>query len=98
MSVALALLAGANAHTWVEQMQEINSNGTFTGAMGYPRGYVARTEASFNGDSMDYLLPPLASGRTRIDASDLLCHPAQRTRNQTAGSHDQTRPSQLLQG
>ena len=81
----LAIAGLSHAHTWVEQMQEINSNGSFTGAMGYPRGYVSRTEAGFNGNSMDYLLPPLTSGRTRINASDLLCHPAQRTANQTDG-------------
>lgn len=81
----LALTASSTAHSWVEQMQEISSTGAYTGAMGYPRGYVSRVESTFNGNSMDYLLPPLVSGRTRVNASDLLCHPAQRTANQTSG-------------
>ncbi|GAM85395.1 hypothetical protein ANO11243_034020 [Dothideomycetidae sp. 11243] len=82
---AFALVRLADAHSWVEQMQEISSTGNFTGAMGYPRGYVSRTEAGFDGNSMDYLLPALMTRRTRINSDDLLCHPDQRTPNQTPG-------------
>ncbi|KAF1351301.1 hypothetical protein BDV97DRAFT_280357, partial [Delphinella strobiligena] len=82
---ALAALAGtSNAHSWVEEMQAISDNGSYTGDYGYTRGYMARTEGGFNGDSVDYLLPPLTSGRTRINGDDLLCHPSQRTSNYTA--------------
>lgn len=84
-AAALAVLTGtSNAHTWVEEMQAISDNGSYTGDYGYTRGYMARTEGGFNGDSVDYLLPPLTSGRTRINGEDLLCHPSQRTSNYTA--------------
>ncbi|KAJ9622056.1 hypothetical protein H2203_006937 [Taxawa tesnikishii (nom. ined.)] len=82
-AILLGLLGQATAHSWLEQLQVISSSGDFIGDYGYPRGYVARTDPGFNGDSVDYLLPALASSRTRIDNSDLLCHPAQRTQNQT---------------
>ncbi|KAF2188476.1 hypothetical protein K469DRAFT_724450 [Zopfia rhizophila CBS 207.26] len=70
------------AHTWNEQLTIIE-NGLFNGSNGYPRGYVSRSSAGFNDDMMTYLLPPLASGRTRVDGSDLLCAPTQRSANQT---------------
>ncbi|KAI4718620.1 hypothetical protein E4T48_05136 [Aureobasidium sp. EXF-10727] len=81
-SIIAAALGRASAHSWVEEMQVIDSTtGNYTGDYGYPRGYVARTDPGFNGDSMDYLLPALSSGRTRIDKTDLLCHPNQRVSN-----------------
>lgn len=73
-----------SAHSWIEQMSLIGSNGSYTAAYGYPRGYIARTDPGFNGFSDLWLLPPTDSGRTRINGSDLLCHPAQRTANQTS--------------
>lgn len=77
-----ACLGPASAHSWIEELQAIDSaTGNYTGDYGYTRGYVARTDPGFTGDSMNYLLPPLSSGRTRIDSSDLLCHPSQRTSN-----------------
>ncbi|KAI5201169.1 hypothetical protein E4T39_05357 [Aureobasidium subglaciale] len=81
-AVIASVLGQASAHSWVEQLQVIDSTtGNYTGDYGYTRGYVARTDSDFNGDSVDYLLPPLVSGRTRIDGTDLLCHPSQRTSN-----------------
>ena len=70
------------AHSWNEQLTVI-ANGMFTGENGYSRGYVARDSPGFQDTMMAYLLPPLESGRTRIDSTDLLCAPTQRTRNQT---------------
>jgi len=78
-----AFIGTSNAHSWIEEMQAIGDNGSYTGDYGYTRGYMARTEGGFNGDSVDYLLPPLSSGRTRINGRDLLCHPSQRTSNYT---------------
>lgn len=75
----LAIAGTTSAHSWVEEMQAISSNGSYTGDYGYTRGYVARTDPTFTGESMKYILPPLSSGRTRIDKTDLLCHPSQRT-------------------
>jgi hypothetical protein len=78
-----AVLGQASAHTWVEEMQVIDStSGNYTGDYGYTRGYVDRTNPpGFNEDSIVYLVPALSTGRTRIDETDLLCHPSQRTSN-----------------
>lgn len=81
--LAVALAGLVNGHSWVEQMQEISDDGSFVGPMGYPRGYIARTDSGFNGDAMNYLLPPLSSGRIKINDDDLLCHPNQRTQKQS---------------
>jgi hypothetical protein len=70
------------AHTWNEQLTIIE-NGLFNGRNGYPRGYVSRSTTSFSDDMMTYLLPPSVSGRTKVNGSDLLCSPTQRSANQT---------------
>jgi len=81
--LSTALLFGhVLAHTWNEQLTIIE-DGMFNGSNGYPRGYISRSSASFNDDMMTYRLPPLASGRTRVDGSDLLCSSTQRSANQT---------------
>ncbi|KAI4758285.1 hypothetical protein E4T51_08693 [Aureobasidium sp. EXF-12344] len=82
-AVVAAVLGQASAHTWVEEMQVIDStSGNYTGDYGYTRGYVDRTNPpGFNEDSIVYLVPALSTGRTRIDETDLLCHPSQRTSN-----------------
>lgn len=81
----LTILAGSSvAHSWNEQLSVI-INGAFKGPVGYPRGYVPRSYPGFTDNMMTYLLPPLTSGRTRVDDSDLLCAPHQRTKNQTEG-------------
>jgi hypothetical protein len=79
-----AILSQAFAHTWNEQLSAIEK-GLFTGNNGYPRGYVSRTSSGFNDDMMTYLLPPLASGRLRVNNSDYACAPTQRIANQTEG-------------
>ncbi|KAI9724248.1 MAG: hypothetical protein M1828_003672 [Chrysothrix sp. TS-e1954] len=82
----LALAATTTAHSWVDQLAVIGNNGSFVGQYGYPRGYVQRS-AALDGHSNMYLLPPASTpGRVRVDDTDMLCHPAQRTRNnQTQG-------------
>ncbi|KAI5367124.1 hypothetical protein Slin14017_G021600 [Septoria linicola] len=89
--LALTLLSPlAAAHSWVEEYQIISDNGSFTGPRGYLRGYVSRTDPTYNGFSMMWMLPSLEARntdgtvRTRIDDTDLVCHPAQRTSNYTA--------------
>lgn len=78
------------AHSWVEEYQVISPNGSFVGERGYSRGYVPRTDPTYNGFSMMWMLPdsgmtnPDGTTRTRINSSDLLCHPGQRTANYTA--------------
>ncbi|KAM0720315.1 hypothetical protein Q7P37_004451 [Cladosporium fusiforme] len=78
----LALLASTvTAHTWIEQMQVIDDNGSYTGDYGYPRGYVARTDPTFTGFSDKYQAPSpdTDNGKTRIDSSMFACHPEQRS-------------------
>lgn len=77
----LALSQSVSAHTWVEQMQVIGTNGSYIGDYGYPRGYVARTDPGFTGFSNKWQLPSpdTDTGRTRITDTMLLCHPSQRT-------------------
>lgn len=71
------------AHTWNEQLSVIE-NGIFVGNHGYPRGYACRTAPGFFDGRMTYQLPPPQDpGRTRINDSDFLCAPTQRTANQT---------------
>lgn len=77
----LALAGTARAHSWIEEVQAISDNGSYYGDYGYIRGYMARTDPGFNGYSDEWLLPSDTSGRTRINSSDLLCHPSQRTSN-----------------
>ena len=87
-AVVATVLGQASAHTWVEEMQVIDSTtGNYTGDYGFTRGYVDRTTPSFDEQSIVYLLPALSTGRTRIDETDLLCHPSQRTSN-----YDSTHP------
>ncbi|EKG09295.1 hypothetical protein MPH_13690 [Macrophomina phaseolina MS6] len=72
------------SHTWVDQVCIISLNGTFVGNYGYPRAYVPRTSSTDAADSNTYMLPPLSSGRLRINELDYLCHPSQRTRTKSS--------------
>lgn len=89
VALVAAIATLTSAHSWVEEYQVISENGTYTGAAGYTRGYVPRTDPSFNGFSMLWLLPDAAARnadqtvRTRINASDYVCPPQQRTSNYT---------------
>jgi hypothetical protein len=83
----LALTPLSRAHTWVEQLTVIASNGTFTGAPGYARGNVLRTSPEFGDPQMTNLIPP--DGRstgTEILPTDLMCKSSQTIGNQTSGS------------
>ncbi|TKA31662.1 hypothetical protein B0A50_01739 [Salinomyces thailandicus] len=77
---ALSLAPLASAHSWIEQYQVIGDNGSYIGDPGYSRGYVARTDEGYTGFSVNYLVPET---NVRINSSDLLCHPSQRTSNYT---------------
>ncbi|KAK5165698.1 uncharacterized protein LTR77_008621 [Saxophila tyrrhenica] len=79
-----------NAHTWIEEYQVIGPDGSYIGDRGFSRGYVARTDPTFEGDANSLWLLPQAesvmsdgSVRLRVNASDSLCHPNQRTSNYT---------------
>ena len=89
-ALLLSLPSLTSAHTWVEEFQNIDSNGSFVGDRGFSRGYVARTDPGFDGNSNLWLLPSLdarnpdGTVRSTINGSDLLCHPAQRESNYTS--------------
>jgi len=75
---ALAIAPLTTAHSWIEEYQVIDTNGSYIGDRGFSRGYMARTDPGYNGFSMDYLVP---ATNIRINSSDLLCHPSQRSSN-----------------
>ncbi|KZF24422.1 hypothetical protein L228DRAFT_245352 [Xylona heveae TC161] len=87
-AVAAATLAAfarhASAHSWVDQLRVISSNGSFTGDPGYMRGYGPR-----NGDGpFVNLLPP--DGRSPVNGEwllpdDLMCKSTQQPYDQTDG-------------
>ncbi|KAK4504364.1 hypothetical protein PRZ48_005280 [Zasmidium cellare] len=89
-ALVATLLPLTLAHSWVEEYQVIQPNGSFVGARGYSRGYLARTDPGYNGNSLMWMLPGLdarntdGTVRVRIDSSDPICHPAQRTSNYTS--------------
>ncbi|KAK5110565.1 hypothetical protein LTR62_005757 [Meristemomyces frigidus] len=76
----LNFLPVAQGHSWVEEFQVVDTNGSYIGDRGYSRGYMARTDPGYNGFSMEYLLPQTG---VRISATDALCHPSQRSSNYT---------------
>ncbi|KAK5130263.1 hypothetical protein LTR08_002264 [Meristemomyces frigidus] len=77
---ALTIVPFTTAHSWIEEYQVIDTNGSYIGDRGYSRGYMARTDPGYNGFVMDYLVPQTG---VRINATDSVCHPAQRTSNYT---------------
>ena len=48
-------------------------NRTFTRRNGYSRGYISYSDLGFRDNIMVYLLPPLASGKIRVNSIDLIC-------------------------
>ncbi|KAI1414857.1 hypothetical protein F5Y13DRAFT_196818 [Hypoxylon sp. FL1857] len=44
----LAVVPAINAHSWVEQVRQIDNTGAFTGSIGYPIGYMNRSAPGFN--------------------------------------------------
>lgn len=86
--LALAAISSTtvDAHSWVEQLQRLASNGTMITPLGYQRGFVARDNPLFKGDISDDLwqLPPndRAAGAV-LYASDPICSPQQSSSNYT---------------
>jgi hypothetical protein len=74
-----SFLASVSAHSWVEQVVNVNDNGSYYGPAGYIRGYVPRDNPSFSDTKLSWLSPQNSQGgsRTRIDNTDILCHPNQ---------------------
>lgn len=70
----LLLLGGASAHTWLEALRSIASNGSFTSTPGFQRGFIPRNDSSFSDDALTYRI-------TAKDATTPLCHPRQQVAN-----------------
>lgn len=81
----LTIISSIVAHTWIEQLRIIASNGTFTSAIGYPRGNILRGADGFSDNALVYLLPPNGRANKIID-SDPMCRAEQSLGNQTPGS------------
>ena len=84
----LAILTLTVAHSWVEQMSNVDSNGRYLSGHGYPRTFVDKGVPHFNQSADLWLVPPLGRQPAFISQSDLLCHPSQRNFGQ---SHDYPR-------
>ena len=63
----------------------IDSDGSFVGAPGYPRGNVRRGTAGFSDPAMVNLLPPNGRANNLLD-TDLMCKSTQSKPNQSDGS------------
>lgn len=72
----------SRAHSWVEQVQAIDTQGRYVGSFGYPRGYVPRSSPLFSDAKMTYRLPSQNSG-TKTNGKDAVCAPSQRYMNYT---------------
>jgi hypothetical protein len=70
----LAVAPAVIAHSWIEQLRNINEKGQYVGEYGYPRGMVGRTDPGFTGDSMNWRLP---KDGVFIDDKTPLCHTSQ---------------------
>ncbi|PWY91168.1 hypothetical protein BO70DRAFT_86924 [Aspergillus heteromorphus CBS 117.55] len=81
------LFSAVDAHSWIEQMTVIASNGTFVGDPGYARGNVLRTAPDFSDPTMTYLIPPDdRANQSLILPTDRMCKSTQQTYNVTEGS------------
>ncbi|OCK85017.1 hypothetical protein K432DRAFT_248953, partial [Lepidopterella palustris CBS 459.81] len=72
------------AHSWIEQMVNINSTGAYVGEFGYARSFSDKGLPGFDQNSNLYMLPPIATQPPVINSSQFLCHPSQRTQTQSA--------------
>jgi hypothetical protein len=96
---ALAIAPVALAHTWIEQLRNINDKGEYVGEYGYPRGMVSKTDPGFNGFSMNFEIPGASTpGNVFITNSTLLCHEKQRKQEQSQDKYPrlQTTPSGFI--
>lgn len=72
------LIAFSQAHSWVEELRVLNTEGTMAGQAGHIRGAVPRLAPAFTDLNMQYLLPPNGrSSSSKIYSSDLMCKTSQ---------------------
>jgi hypothetical protein len=77
----LSCASTVNAHTWIDELRLIASNGTYVGAPGYIRAYVPRSNP--NPDVQAYKLP--LDGASVILPTDSMCYAPQTVGTQTPG-------------
>jgi hypothetical protein len=81
----LALAPTFQAHSWIQQLSLIASNGTFVGTPGYPRGFIQRGAPTFSDANLINLIPPNGRPTNEIFSTDLMCRESQLIGNQTEG-------------
>jgi hypothetical protein len=85
LAVLVFLTSVVEAHTWLENIYLIGSNGSFVGTPGYPRGYGPRNVGSPDIANV-YLLPPNGGpGGNAILPTDLMCKASQTIGTYTDG-------------
>ncbi|KAL8866435.1 MAG: hypothetical protein Q9174_006306 [Haloplaca sp. 1 TL-2023] len=85
--VAATLTATVSAHSWIEDISVIASNGTLVGESGFPRAFAKRGPGVNPDKEMVHLLPP--NGRptgNKILDSDPMCMQSQQQPKQSDGS------------
>lgn len=89
-ALVVSIIIPASAHTWIEEYQVIGTNGSYIGDRGYSRGYIGRTDPTFDGSFNSlWLLPqsdavmPDGTVRLRVNSTDNVCRNSQQTRNYT---------------
>ncbi|KAF1916505.1 hypothetical protein BDU57DRAFT_538804 [Ampelomyces quisqualis] len=83
---ALALVPAVSAHTWIEQLRNVNDKGQYVGEYGYPRGMYSKTDPGYNGFSMNFEIPAYQQ-KTFIEEDTLLCHKDQRQQKQSKDAY-----------
>ncbi|RMZ68499.1 hypothetical protein GMOD_00008206 [Pyrenophora seminiperda CCB06] len=86
LALMLAVVPFAAGHSWIEQMRNVDAKGNYVGQYGYPRGYVAKTDPGYNGDSMNFNLPA-AQNKAFIDNTTPLCKPSQTKQTQSSDKY-----------
>jgi hypothetical protein len=82
ITAALAIAPAALAHTWIEQLRNVNNKGQYVGEYGYPRGMFSKTDPGYDGFKMNFEIPAY-QGKVFIEQDTMLCHPSQRQQKQS---------------
>ena len=84
---AVAFAISGSAHTWIEDMRVISSNGSFTGPSGYPRAFTKRGPGVDPDTAMVHILPPNGTPvDVGITTNDVMCFPSQQKPTQSSDS------------
>jgi hypothetical protein len=87
----------AAAHSWIEQLSNVAPDGSFVTDYGYPRSFVDKGSSNFDQNANLWLIPPPEQHSSFVNQANLLCHPSQRTQNQSPGfPRLQTAPGSMV--